>query len=70
MEDENIWEQLETHMHQNLGIYGLEMFNIFLHLKEQAEDCGMCPEDTPERQERLGQNELIEACDGEGKFEQ
>ena len=51
MEDENIWEQLETHMHENLGIYGLEMLNAFLEVKEQAEDCGMCPVDTPERQE-------------------
>ena len=47
----NIWEALETHMHLNLGTYGLEMFNIFLHLKESAEDCGMCPPDTPERQQ-------------------
>ena len=53
MDDENnIWEQMETHMQQNLGTYGLEMFNIFLHLKESAEDCGMCPPDTPERHER------------------
>jgi len=42
-------------MQQNLGVYGLEMFNIFLHLKESAEDCGMCPEDTSERQERFEQ---------------
>lgn len=56
MDDENnIWEQMETHMQQNLGRYGLEMFNIFLHLKECAEDCGMCPPDTPERQERFEQ---------------
>ena len=54
-EENNIWEQMETHMHENLGTYGLEMMNIFLHLKEQAEDCGMCPEDTPERQERFEQ---------------
>lgn len=53
--DENIWEQFETHMHEYLGIYGLEMLNAFLDLKEKAEDCGMCPPDTPERQERFEQ---------------
>lgn len=53
MNDENIWEQLETHMHDNLGIYGLKMMDQFLQLKEQAEDCGMCPEDTEERQTQL-----------------
>jgi len=53
MNDENIWEQLETHMHQNLGIYGLKMMDKFLELKEQAEDCNMCPPDTPERQDQL-----------------
>lgn len=53
MEDENIWEQLETHMHENLGTYGLKMMDAFLELKERAEDCGMCPPDTPERQERF-----------------
>ena len=47
----NIWEALETHMHLNLGVYGLEMMNKFLDLKEQAEDCNMCPEDTEERQQ-------------------
>ena len=47
----NIWEALETHMHLNLGVYGLEMMNKFLDLKEQAEDCKMCPEDTEERQQ-------------------
>ena len=52
MNNENIWEQLETHMHDNLGIYGLEMMDAFLELKEQAEDRAMCPADTPERQER------------------
>ena len=51
----NIWEALETHMHLNLGIYGLTMMNAFLDLKEQAEDCNMCPPDTPERQERFEQ---------------
>ena len=47
----NVWEALETHMHLNLGVYGLEMMNIFLHLKECAEDAGMCPADTEERQQ-------------------
>ena len=47
----NIWEALETHMHLNLGIYGLTMMNQFLDLKEQAEDCKMCPADTEERQQ-------------------
>lgn len=47
----NIWEALETHMHLNLGTYGLEMMNKFLDLKEQAEDCNMCPADTEERQQ-------------------
>ena len=42
-------------MQQNLGTYGLEMMNIFLHLKECAEDRGMCPPDTPERQEQFEQ---------------
>ena len=49
----NIWECMEEHMRQNLGIYGLEMHSKFLDLKEQAEDCKMCPEDTEEKQERL-----------------
>jgi hypothetical protein len=51
----NIWEQMETHMHRNLGTYGLKMMDAFLTLKEQAEDCGMCPEDTPERQQQFEQ---------------
>ena len=54
-QDNNIWEQLETHMHEYLGIYGLEMLDAFVDLKEKAEDCGMCPPDTPERQERFEQ---------------
>lgn len=52
-QEDNIWEQLETHMHENLGIYGLKMMDAFLNLKEKAEDCGMCPPDTPERQEKF-----------------
>ena len=54
-ETNNLWEQLETHMHDNLGIYGLQMMDQFLDLKESAEDCGMCPPDTPERQEQFEQ---------------
>jgi hypothetical protein len=54
-QDNNIWEQLETHMHDNLGIYGLEMLSVFVDLKERAEDCGMCPADTEERQEQFEQ---------------
>jgi hypothetical protein len=49
----NPWEQLEAHMQQNLGKYGLEMMDAFLNLKEQAEDRGMCPEDTDVRQDQL-----------------
>ena len=41
--EENLWEQLETHMHENLGVYGLKMMSEFIDLKEKAEDCGMCP---------------------------
>lgn len=55
-QDNNIWEQLETHMHEYLGIYGLDMLSALVDLKEQAEDRGMCPADTPERQEQLEQN--------------
>ncbi|MEK9699835.1 MAG: hypothetical protein VW270_28915 [Candidatus Poseidoniales archaeon] len=40
-------------MHENLGIYGLNMLHAFLDLKEDAEDCGMCPPDTAERQLRF-----------------
>ena len=54
-ETNNLWEQLETHMHDNLGIYGLQMMDQFLDLKEQAEDRHMCPADTPERQEQFEQ---------------
>lgn len=46
---------METHMHENLGRYGLKMMDAFLELKEQAEDRGMCPADTPERQEQFEQ---------------
>tara|TARA_B100001093_G_C26640422_1_gene932931 strand:+ start:58 stop:237 length:180 start_codon:yes stop_codon:yes gene_type:complete len=51
----NLWEQLEAHMHHNLGRYGLEMMDRLLDLKEQAEDRGMCPPDTEERQEQFEQ---------------
>mgnify|MGYP003686035717 CR=1 FL=1 len=53
--EKNIWEQLEEHINDNLGTYGLELMDRFLHLKEDAEDLGMCPEDTEERQEQLEQ---------------
>ena len=51
--EKNIWEQLEEHINDNLGTYGLVMQDQFLHLKEDAEDLGMCPEDTEERQTEL-----------------
>ena len=54
-QDNNIWEQLETHMHEYLGIFGLDMLSAFVDLKEQAEDRGMCPPDSAERQEQLEQ---------------
>ena len=44
---------MEEHVRANLGIYGLTMWDQFLDLKEKAEDCKMCPPDTPERQDRL-----------------
>jgi len=53
----NIWEQLETHMQNRLGIYGLDMMDQFLDLKEQAEDRGMCPPDTEERHTQLEQHD-------------
>lgn len=46
---------METHMHDNLGTYGLHALSVFLDLKELAEDRGMCPADTPERQDQLEQ---------------
>lgn len=49
----NIWEQLEAHIQHNLGTYGLKMQDQFLLLKEDAEDLGMCPPDTEERQTEL-----------------
>lgn len=51
--DENIWEQLEIHIHENLGTYGLEMMDRFLDIKEIAEEIGLCPADTAERQDRF-----------------
>jgi len=48
-----IWEQMEEHIHSNLGHYGLEFMDKFLELKEIAEDLYLCPPDTPERQEKL-----------------
>lgn len=55
-EQNNIWEQMETHMQENLGIYGLHAMGVFLELKELAEDRGMCPPDTEERQDQLQQH--------------
>ena len=49
----NIWEQLEAHIQHNLGTYGLKMQDQFLLLKEDAEDLGMRPPDTEERQTEL-----------------
>jgi hypothetical protein len=57
IKEQNIWEQMEEHINNNLGRYGLEFISDFLDLKEQAEDNGMCPADTYERQamlERMG----------------
>ena len=50
---ENEWEQMEEHIHNNLGWYGLDFLSTFLEVKEYAEDLGLCPPDTPERQEKL-----------------
>ena len=53
--EKNLWEQLEEHIQDNLGTYGLHALSVFLDLKELAEDRGMCPPDTEERQERFEQ---------------
>jgi hypothetical protein len=55
MNNENIWEQLEEHIHDNLGYYGLEFLDKFLDLKEGAEDLKLCPPDTPERQNKFAE---------------
>ena len=49
----NEWEQMEEHVHRNLGFYGLDLMDKFLEVKELAEDLGLCPADTPERQDKL-----------------
>ena len=51
--EKNIWEQLEVHINDNLGTYGLNMMDRFLDIKEIAEDLGLCPDDTEERQTEL-----------------
>ncbi|MAF26012.1 hypothetical protein CL634_10645 [bacterium] len=38
----NVWEQLEEHIQDNLGYYGLKFQDRFLELKEHAEDLGLC----------------------------
>jgi DNA-binding transcriptional regulator YhcF (GntR family) len=53
--EKNIWEQLEEHINDNLGTYGLNMMDRFLDIKEIAEDLGLCPADTEERQTQLEQ---------------
>ena len=47
----NVWEQLEEHIQDNLGYYGLKFQDRFLELKEIAEDLKLCPPDSPERHE-------------------
>ena len=49
----NEWEQMEEHIHNNLGLYGLTFLERFLEVKETAEDLGLCPPDTPERHDRF-----------------
>ena len=51
----NEWEQLEEHIQDNLGYYGLKFQDKFLELKEHAEDLGLCPPDTPERQDKFAE---------------
>ena len=51
----NVWEQLELHIVENLGLYGLQFQDKFLELKEGAEDLKLCPADTPERHDRLAE---------------
>ena len=53
--EKNIWEQLEEHINDNLGTYGLNMMDRFLDVKEIAEDLGLCPDDTEERQTQFEQ---------------
>ena len=51
----NVWEQLEQHIQDNLGYYGLNFQDKFLELKEIAEDLKLCPPDTPERQNKFAE---------------
>ena len=55
MDNENIWESMEQHINNNLGLYGLEFLDKFLDMKEHAEDLGLCPPDTPERQNKFAE---------------
>ena len=55
MEEKNEWEQMEEHINENLGLYGLDFMDKFLEVKEYAEDLGLCPADTPERHEKFEQ---------------
>ena len=55
MNNMNVWEQLEEHIQDNLGYYGLKFQDRFLELKEHAEDLGLCPPDTPERQDKFAE---------------
>lgn len=55
MQNNNIWEQMEEHINNNLGLYGLELMDKFLDMKEIAEDLGLCPADTSERHDKFEQ---------------
>jgi len=52
-QENNEWEQMEEHIHRNLGLYGLTFQDKFLEVKELAEEMGLCPPDSEERQSRL-----------------
>lgn len=54
-QETNEFELMEQHIHRNLGLYGLDFLDKFLEVKELAEDLGLCPPDTPERQEQFEQ---------------
>ena len=51
----NVWEQLEQHIQDNLGYYGLKFQDKFLELKDIAEDLKLCPPDTLERQNKFAE---------------
>ena len=55
IETNNEFEQMEQHIHSNLGLYGLDFLDKFLEVKELAEELGLCPPDTAERQEQFEQ---------------